>query len=268
MHWLCPSGDGITSLISYYVYNHRTGTLALVDREKGSGIRYQYVPSIKRLALLDNKNIRFVDKVPAAEPKPGDQVMAALIDEANQRRLAASMAAGQPSISDPAHSAAAAAANAANAAAAAAAAVGTPRQPAPLHEALRDAQIEGVGVYEGAGAKHGGGQHRAAGVVAVKVRRTLRPVALVLSSYEPVRWAIVTEPGAKLAAVLVSGYYESTVTGNGSARVYQIGRTYAYEQQGQGYAQLQRSVQQWTGKPIGIFQSRYAGSSFSVGGGN
>lgn len=260
-----PTGDGYTSQISYYVYNHRASTLALVDREKGSGVRYQYVPSVKRLALIDNKNIRFIDKVATAEPKPGDQVMSALIDEANQRRLAAAMTAGQPSVSG---SASAAAAAAANAVTAAAAAVGTPRQPAPLQEALRDAQIEGVGVYEGAGAKHGGGQQRAAGTVEVKVRRSSRPVALVLSSYEPVRWAIVTEPGARLAAVLVGGYYESTVTGNGSARVYQIGRTYAYEQQGQGYAELQRSVLQWTGKPIGIFQARYAGSSFSVGGGN
>lgn len=249
-----PTGDGVTSRINYYVYNHRGGTLAQVTRDQGASTRYQYVPSMKRLALIDDKTIRFIEKLPTSEPQPTDKVLAAFIDEMNQRRLAAALAdqAAPPGLGQslPGGSTQG---------------IGTTT---PLQEQLRQAQVEGVGVYEGAGAKHGNGQARTPGVVEVRVRRSARPIALVLSSYEPVRWMIVSESGARLSAVLVGGYHDSTVTGAGAARVYQIGQNYAYGQQTSAYADLQRTVLRWTGKPMGVFQGRYSGASFSVGGGD
>jgi hypothetical protein len=98
------------------------------------------------------------------------------------------------------------------------------------------------------------------------VRRSVQPIALVLSSYEPVRWMIITESGAKLSAVLLSGYHDSTVVGAGAARVYRIGQGYAYGQPSSGCSELQRTVVQWAGKPIAVLQGRYEGSNFSVGG--
>ncbi|HET7525735.1 MAG TPA: hypothetical protein VFK10_07315 [Burkholderiaceae bacterium] len=137
-----------------------------------------------------------------------------------------------------------------------------------MHAQLREAQVEGVGVYQGAGVIRAAGQARPAGVVEVRVRRSPRPIALVLSSYEPVRWVIVTESGARLAAVLVTGYHSSNVVGAGSARVDQSGRScYAYEKNSRGYNELQQTVLSWAGKPMGYFQGRYEGSSFAVGGG-
>ncbi len=266
--WACPTpnpeefvlsiplsnGDGVTSSFRHFLYAHRGGTLAPISNDTKSSARYHYVRSIKRLALIDNKVVRFIETLPAGEPQPATTILAALTDELNQRRLA--MAATQPS-----------AAPGLPTAPGAAIAPQSNGEATPLQAQLREAQVEGVGVYEGAGAKHGGGQSRLAGVVEVRVRRSSRPIALVLSSYEPVRWMIITEPGAKLSAVMLSGYHDSTVIGAGVARVYQIGQGYAYGQQSPGYAELQRTVARWAGKPIAVFQGRYQGSNFSVGGG-
>jgi hypothetical protein len=109
------------------------------------------------------------------------------------------------------------------------------------------------------------GSQRVAGTVQVRVRRG-RPVLLVLSSYEPVRWVVNLEPGAKVLAVLRGGYYPSEVSGVGDARIYDIGRVYSYERGGDKYARLDKEVQQRTGKRIDTFQGRYRGSSFEVGG--
>lgn len=258
-----PTDDGVSSHFNYYVYNYRAGTLAQVAREPGSSTRYQYIGSIKRLALIDNQNVRFIDKLPAGTAQPIEKALATFIDEMNQRRLAAA-AARQLAFQG---------LSAPSGAPAVIGGAGTPAPlsgvgvATPLHTQLRDAQVEGVGVYQGTGARHGPGQTRAAGVVEVRIRRSVQPIALVLSSYEPVRWMIITESGAKLSAVLLSGYYDSTVVGAGAARVYRIGQGYAYGQPSSGYSELQRTVVQWTGKPITVFQGRYEGSNFSVGGG-
>ena len=81
----------------------------------------------------------------------------------------------------------------------------------------------GVGVYEGMGAVNGGGKPRMPGLVVVRVRRAAAPLALVLASYEPVRWRILMEPGARLSAVFMSSNYPSTVEGADAVRVYQMG---------------------------------------------
>ena len=132
--------------------------------------------------------------------------------------------------------------------------------------ALADgATIEGVGVYQGAGARLEPG-HRPRGTVEVRVRRGARPVLLVLTSYEPVEWKIVPESGARIAGVLIGGYHPSFVTGAGPVRVQQIGRDYAYQRDGEAYQKLQTLVTQLVGRPIGPYQARYEASSFTVGG--
>lgn len=151
-----------------------------------------------------------------------------------------------------------------------AAASGAPRaagtsSSGPLADLARDAQVEAVGVYEGSSspASQAGQRMRD---VEVKIRRSAKPVLLVLSSYEPVRWILKQEPGARLAAVLVSGYHQSEVRGAGSTRVVMSGTSYAYQPDSEGYHQLNRDVKRLTGKTIYMFQGRYEGKSFSVGG--
>jgi hypothetical protein len=128
-----------------------------------------------------------------------------------------------------------------------------------------DAQVHIVGVYQGgrvAGPMAGGHPLRE---VRVSVRASARPVVLVLSSYEPVKW-IVSNQGARLAAVLLSGYHASTVVGAGAAQVLRIGSVHAYESNNADYMRLRRLVWQYTGgREIRSFQGGYNGNEFSVG---
>jgi hypothetical protein len=127
---------------------------------------------------------------------------------------------------------------------------------APLAAKAKNTQIEAIGVYEGA--KHKNGD------VTVKVERSTKPIILVLSSYEGVKWHVVKMPGAKIATILLSGYEQSEVIGAGSTRVTNLGRVYAYKNG--AYQKLDNEVFKMTGKHIDYFQGRYKGVTFSVGG--
>jgi hypothetical protein len=139
---------------------------------------------------------------------------------------------------------------------------------APQAGLPRDAQVEAVGVYQGRGSSGGvASDGRKMGTVSVRVRRGSAPVILVLASYEPVQWTLTVDPGAQLAGILLSGYYPSRVTGNASARVLQMGRTYAYQRGTREYEALDREVRTWTGgQGIKVFQGRYEGGEYTVGG--
>jgi hypothetical protein len=65
-------------------------------------------------------------------------------------------------------------------------------------------------------------------------------------------------------AVLTSGYYDQIISNAGGARVFAIGSTYVYERS--KLAPLEQEVFRVTGKPISVFQSRYEGETFTVGG--
>ena len=102
--------------------------------------------------------------------------------------------------------------------------------------------------------------------VRVVVRPSSRPIVLVLASYEPVNW-IVVNGGARISAVLFSGYHPSNVSGAGSAPVLRIGSRYAFSAASAEYAQLRQAVAQYTGpREIRSFQGSYTGAEFSVGG--
>lgn len=137
----------------------------------------------------------------------------------------------------------------------------------PIAILAKNATVEGIGVYESARGSHGIGKPRVAGDVNVYIQGSGGPVILVLSSYEPVNWR-VTGAVSKVKAVLLSGYYDSTVSGTGDVRVTKIGNNYAYESGSAGYRSLQNEVIGWTGKTIETFQGKYSGSTFMVGGRN
>ena len=133
--------------------------------------------------------------------------------------------------------------------------------PGNLRALARSAQVVAVSVYEAVASQ-------AAGVsspVTVLVRPTLRPVVLVLSSHRTVQWELEVLPGAELAAVLISGYGESTVAGAGNAPVSSIGGFYAFKRGSPEFKHLEDEVLRCTGRMIEDFQSVYAGDSFEVG---
>jgi hypothetical protein len=129
----------------------------------------------------------------------------------------------------------------------------------------RGARVEAVSVYE-AVAMRVPSEPRTEGPVKVLVRTTQRPVVLVLSSHQAVAWEIAVAPGATLAAVLVSGYGASTVSGAGDASVSSIGGFYAFKRGSAEFKHLETEVMRCTGRRIEVFESQYAGNSFEVGG--
>ncbi len=137
-------------------------------------------------------------------------------------------------------------------------------------------RVEAIGVYEGVlpGGRKRGFQEKVSGTVIVMVGTQKAPLALVLSSYEPVNW-LVRSGGAKITHILISGSGESNVSGVVGAEVMRIGSAHPYLSEGSGRhgrsgrngdtGALNASVIQYLGRGIDRFQGAYSGSSFSVG---
>jgi hypothetical protein len=136
----------------------------------------------------------------------------------------------------------------------------------PIQDLSVGARVEAVGVYEPAGRTVSTGNARSPAAVQIIVRPADKPIVLVLCSYEPVEWMLQLMPGARLKAVLLSGYKQSTVVGAGDVRVQDLGQVYAYQAGGPEYSRLQAEVRRWTGNSIEVFQGRYSGKVFLVGG--
>jgi hypothetical protein len=134
-----------------------------------------------------------------------------------------------------------------------------------LPRLARAAQVEAVSVYE-AVAMRAPCTPRNYGPVTILVRAAARPIVLVLSSHQTVEWELTLAPGATLAAVLISGYGESTVAGAGNALVSSIGGFYAFKRGSAEFKHLEQEVMRCTGRTIEHFQSVYAGNAFEVGG--
>lgn len=135
--------------------------------------------------------------------------------------------------------------------------------PPTLSRIARAAHVEAVCVYEAVVVREPGTE-QVQEPVSVLVRHTPRPVVLVLSSHRTVRWEIVVAPGARLNAVLLSGYGESTVVGAGDALIASIGGFYAYKRGSPEYRHLESEVLRCTGRNIDGFQSEYAGDRFVI----
>lgn len=234
--------DSAASSAGNYLFDAEAGTLARVE-----GVAAQrpirYLAGIQRLTHASHPTLWLAERLDTAAPVPMRNVVATLLDEANQAKLARVAAEERRLEQTPPILAASA-----------------------LVPGLADAPVEGVGVYEAREKVAQPGNTRSTGRVVVKVRRTARPMVLVLSSYEPVQWVLRLEPGARLGAVLLGGYYDSAVQGAGETRVLKIGRVYAYGHEDAKLPALQREVTRWAGRPMGLFQGMYAGDSFSVGG--
>jgi hypothetical protein len=272
-----------------YLYSLSKRTLAKIDSPPASASRVIYIQSVNRNAIIDGSRIGLVDQFVSQPPMDASaylEMRTQALAQTNAARAAQIQgvlgklrAMDVPAPGNPAMTAEQAQmwarrtaillASQGRGSQAASTPTPTPTptltRPGPLAEVGRTARIEAVGIYEGADAVAVPGNSHRTGTVQVHVRRSAKPIILALSSYEPVRWVLTVEPGAKLAAVLNSGYAESQVYGAGSARVYQMGRMYAYKRSSDEYRALDAEVTQWAGKPIDVFQGRYTGQTFLVG---
>ena len=120
-----------------------------------------------------------------------------------------------------------------------------------------NAKVEAAGVYET--------KDRSPSGISVIVKKSDKPLVLMLSSYEPVRWNLIKEPGANLVAIIATGYNLPVVTGAGATKAMIKRGNYAYQPSGPEYTALNNDAIMWTGKSISKFQGTYGGVAFSVG---
>jgi hypothetical protein len=242
-----------------YVFSIKDRTLAKVDVTKLLSDRLFYIPSLKKQATIADSKVAILNELPTEPAIPMDKMVSDALEQANQKKLemAKQMEAMQAMSQLGAQSRAVPGGPIYEPRLAAAPASGI------MAELAKNAQIEAIGVYQGAN-----GPRRAdrTGDVEVRIKKSAKPVFLVLSSYEKVQWRLVVENGAQLNGVLVSGYNQSQVVGAGSARVTVSGNQYAYQKNTPQFAALNGAVMMQLGKPIGEFQGRYDGTSFTVGG--
>lgn len=136
-----------------------------------------------------------------------------------------------------------------------------------LMDVPSNAQIAIIGVYQGARstpiAPSAGSPHPN-GEVRVTVESGSTPLVLVLSNYEPVRWNVKNMNGRKIAAVLLSGYHESTMVGLTNTKVLRIGSSFAYKLASPEYEQLKTEVKRYLSNPVTSFQGRYEGQEFAI----
>ena len=104
----------------------------------------------------------------------------------------------------------------------------------------------------------------------VEVRRTDKPVILVLCAYEPVTWEVTVAEGARLLEVFASGYHQQQVEGvSCPVQTFSYdqrsrdakGNTfyfYTYDHDEKKYPDMVNKVRKLTGKRVGSFQGRYA----------
>ncbi len=83
---------------------------------------------------------------------------------------------------------------------------------------------------------------REPGAIRVAVRSAGQPVALVLSSHQPVDWRVALSPDVELTAVLLSGWGKSTVAGVAEGAIHRIGGFYAFKRGSLEYRHLESEV--------------------------
>lgn len=120
-----------------------------------------------------------------------------------------------------------------------------------------NAKVEAIGVYET--------KDRSPAGINVIVKKSDKPIVLMLSAYEPVRWNLIKESGANLVAIIATGYNLPQVTGAGTTKTVIKKGGYAYKQSGAEYSALNNDAVMWTGKSISNFQGAYGGTLFVVG---
>lgn len=133
-------------------------------------------------------------------------------------------------------------------------ALGVPSSPVPGVPA--NAHVSVIGVYESENLD------LKSELIDVSLQPSKVPVVLVLSSYESVHWNIRTN-GRPIAAVLLSGYKKSKVSGY-EGKIVEIGQSYAIAADSREYQQLRAAIGEHVAQPVRLFQGTYSASAFSV----
>lgn len=253
--------------LRHWVWSIADGSIAAVKSGDVGTDHLEFIPSMNKLALIDGQRMTFADGLPTEAAVPLADFLADATMQANEAKIRRAMAQPDGLLASQWAQAKAASGMPTSPAAPPAAAPAVP-QAAMLGPLPANVRVDGIGIYgTDRSARPAGAQAGAKPRVAVRVRAGGVPLVLVLSSYEAVSWDLKLDPGARLLAVLVSGYEASEVQGAGSARVARMGDVYAYKMSQPEFAKLNNAVTTWTGgKALASFQGSYYGASFEAGG--
>lgn len=95
----------------------------------------------------------------------------------------------------------------------------SPVRPVPQIRDNRNGRIHAVGIYHGHVPGSDDPRQRArslshpVGDVEVVVSPKPKPIILLLCSYDPVRWNVQVQPGAKVEKIILSGYHNQEIVG-------------------------------------------------------
>lgn len=244
-----PSRDYLLSLSQQ--------TLGAIERvgDPNDEQRYLWIGPFGRVGVLRNGKVEVLGEVKAGPRTPIREVLDGFIEENNRRKLDAAEVESARFVEHTWARPTAAL-----------------LQPEPALDAAaiarlsRDAKIEGIGIERAEPAPLPGSKRLAEGV-RVQARQSSRPLVIVLAAREPVRWSIGVEPGASIAAVLLSGDARSSVEATGiRPPVFRLGATVPLDGDGPEFMKLQQQMKDLTGRAVQSFQHRRAGVAFAVGG--
>lgn len=125
----------------------------------------------------------------------------------------------------------------------------------------KNAKVETISIYQG---ENNGKNYP---TVNVAIKKTDKPIVLMLNSYSYVHWNLIKELGANLVAVIANSYEGSKVIGAGNTKVYVRNNylNYVSKQDSPEFTVQNNDAFLWTGKPISKLQNAYTGSSFTIG---
>ncbi len=124
-----------------------------------------------------------------------------------------------------------------------------------------------IGIYE-ADSNHHFGKHPT-GIAQVKITRQDKPMILVLSSYEPVKWHLQLAPGVQIEKIILNGYHDQQIAGVSGIPVEE----YSYQDTGnylgdfpfRSYSPaFADQLSQLTDTQLTSFQGCYRGTRFQI----
>jgi hypothetical protein len=242
-----------------YVYSLSRQTFAPLDRTDMKDGRIVYLPTVHKIGIITQNRIALLDSLPVGPVISHGDFVSTMNLEQQQHREAMTQQARGPQVRG----------------------VG-PVQVQTLPGARITMQtsgsswtvtsqavaadIEGIGIQQSGNALSKPDGTREGLVVVHVMRGSGTPIALVMSSHEPVRWMLSIEHGAVITSIMTAGPKASEVQGAGSIAITHVSDADASQTNSPEFERLQTDVTRAAGSRINHFQGAAVGGEFVVGG--
>jgi hypothetical protein len=235
-----------------YVYSYSRQTFSPLDRTDMKDGRIVYLPTVRKIGIITQNRIALVDSLPVGPAiSHTDFVTTMNLEQEQHREAMAQQGRGPVRVQTLPGSRIV---------------MQTSGSSYPPTSQAGASVIEGIGIQQSGNAisKPDGTRE---GLVVVHVKRgDGTPIALVLSSHEPVRWMLSLERGAAVSAIMTAGPQNSEVQGAGSIAVTHISDAGASQTNSPEFERLQTDVTRAAGARINHFQGAAVGGEFVIEG--